>query len=53
MIWKVLGAILAIWLAFMTIGWIFALLKTFIVIGLIAVAVAIVVTLLARRRRRG
>ena len=51
MIVTILGAILAIWAAFMAIGWIFAMLKTFFIIGLIAVAVFIVVTLLAKRRR--
>ncbi len=53
MIWTILGVILAIWLAFMAVGWIFAMLKTFLVIGLIAVAVVIVVTLVARLPRRG
>jgi hypothetical protein len=50
MIWKILGAILVIWLAFMAIGAIFAMLKTFVIIGLIAVVVFLVVSLLARRR---
>jgi succinate-acetate transporter protein len=49
----ILGAILAVWLAFTAIGWIFATLKTFAVVGLIAVIVAIVVWLLAGRARRG
>jgi hypothetical protein len=53
MIWTILGAILAIWLAFMAIGWIFGMLKTFFIIGLIAVIVFIVVRLLAGRPRRG
>jgi hypothetical protein len=53
MIWTILGAILALWLAFTAIGWIVAMLKTFFIIGLIAVAVAIVVWLLAGRDRRG
>ena len=48
----VLGAILAIWLAFMAIGWIFALLKMFIIIGLIGVVVFVVVSLLSRRRHQ-
>lgn len=48
----ILGAILAIGLIFTAIGWIFALLKTFIIIALIAVVVFIVVSLLAKRRRR-
>jgi hypothetical protein len=52
MIWTILGAILAIWLAFMAIGWIFAMLKTFFIIGLIAVVVFIIVWLLAGRSRR-
>ena len=53
MIWAILGAILALWLASMALGWIFAMVKTFLVIGLIAVVVAIVVWLLAGRARRG
>jgi hypothetical protein len=53
MLWTVLGVILAIWLALTAIGWIFAMLKTFLIIGLIAVVVVIVVSLLARRPRRG
>jgi hypothetical protein len=53
MIWTILGVILAIWLAFIAVGWIFAMLKTFLVIGLIAVVVVIVVTLVARLPRRG
>jgi Flp pilus assembly protein TadB len=47
-----LGAILAIGLVFTAIGWIFAMLKTFLIIALIAVVVFIVVSLLAKRRRR-
>jgi hypothetical protein len=53
MIWTILGAILAIWVGFMAIGSIFAMLKTFFVIGLIAVVVFIVVSLVAKRPRRG
>ena len=53
MILTILGAILAIWLVFMAIGWIFAMLKTFFVIGLIAVAAFVVVSLLSKRPRRG
>jgi hypothetical protein len=53
MIWTILGAILALWLAFTAIGGIVAMLKTFFIIGLIAVVVAIVVWLLAGRDRRG
>ena len=49
----ILGAILAIWLAFIAAGGIFATLKTFLIIGLIAMAVFIVVWLVARRPRRG
>jgi hypothetical protein len=52
LIWTILGAILAIWLAFMAIGWIFAMLKTFLIIGLVAVVVFIVVWLVAKRPRR-
>jgi hypothetical protein len=52
MIWRVLGAILAVWLAFTAIGRIFAMLKIFAVIGLIAVVVFIIVWLIAGRARR-
>jgi hypothetical protein len=45
------GVILAIWVAFMALGGIFAMVKTFLIIGLIAVAVFIVVWLVAGRRR--
>ncbi len=51
-IWTILGAILAIWLAFAAAGGIFATLKTIVIIGLIAMAVFIVVWLVARRTRR-
>jgi hypothetical protein len=49
----ILGAILAIWLAFTAAGGIVATFKTFLIIGLIAMAVFIVVWLVARRPRRG
>jgi hypothetical protein len=49
----ILGAILAIWLAVTAAGGIFATLKTFLIIGLIAMAVVIVVWLVAGRSRRG
>jgi hypothetical protein len=49
----ILGAILAVWLAFMAAGGIFATLKTVLIIGLIAMAVVIVAWLVARRPRRG
>ena len=45
----ILGAILAIWLVVTVAGGIFATLKTFVIIGLIAMAVFIVVWLVARR----
>jgi len=48
---KAVGAIVAIWGAFTAIGGIFAMVKTFLIIGLIA-AVVIVVWMLARRARR-
>ena len=48
----ILGAILAIWLAFTATGGIVATIKTFLIIGLIAMAVFIVVWLLAKRPRR-
>jgi hypothetical protein len=51
-IWKVLGAVLAIWVIFMAIGWVLAMVKTFIFFGLAAVVVVILVSLVARRRRR-
>jgi hypothetical protein len=49
----ILGVILAVWVAFMALGWIFAMVKTFLIIGLIAVAVFIVVSLVAGRPRGG
>ena len=45
----ILGAILSIWLVFMAAGGIFATLKTFLITGLIAMAIFIVVWLVARR----
>ena len=51
MIMKVVGAIVAIWGFFTAIGGIFAMVKTFLIIGLIA-AVVIVVWMLVRRARR-
>jgi len=47
------GAILAIWLAVTAADGIFATLKTFLITGLIAMAVFIVVWLVARGSRRG
>jgi len=52
-IWTILGAMLAVWLAFTAIGGIFAMLKTFAVVGLIAVVVVIVVWLIPGRARCG
>jgi hypothetical protein len=49
----ILGAILAIWLAVSVAGGVVATLKTFLIIGLIAMAVFIVVWLVARRPGRG
>jgi len=51
-IWTILGVVLALWLAFMAIGWILAMLKTFLIVGVIAVVVVLIVSLLARRPRR-
>ena len=48
----ILGAILAIWFVSTAAGGIFATLKTFLIIGLIALAVFIVVWLVAKRSRR-
>jgi hypothetical protein len=49
----VLGVILAVWVAVMAAEGIFASLKTFLIIGLIAMAVFVVVWLVARRPNRG
>ena len=49
----ILGAILAIWLAVTAAGGVVATLKTFLIIGLIAMAVVIAVWFVARRPRRG
>ena len=48
----VLGAILGIWVIFTAIGWFSAMLKTFIVTGLIAAVAFIIVWVLAGRRRQ-
>ena len=48
----IVGAILAISLAFTGVGRIVAALKMFLFIGLIAIAVVIIVWLVARRSRR-
>ena len=45
----IVGVILALWLAFTAAGGIFATFKTFLIIGLIAMAVFIVVWLMAKR----
>ncbi len=50
MVLTILGVILAIWIVFIAIGWIFAMLKTFFILGLIAVVLVAAVSLLARRR---
>jgi hypothetical protein len=49
----ILGAILAIWLAFTAAGGIVATFKMFIIIALVALAVVTVVWLVAKRPRRG
>jgi hypothetical protein len=49
----ILGTILAVWLVVTVAGGIFATLKMFVIIGLIAMAVFIVVWLLARRPSGG
>jgi K+ transporter len=51
MIGAILGAILAAWVAVLATSGIVAMARTFAIIGLIAVVVAIVVWLLARRRK--
>lgn len=51
LVWKILGAALAIWVIFMAAGWILATLKTFVIVGLIAAAVFVVVSLVAGRRQ--
>jgi hypothetical protein len=48
----VLGAILSVWFFFAAIGWFSAVVKTFLITGLIAAVVFIVVWLLAGRRRQ-
>jgi hypothetical protein len=52
MIWKILGLVLAVWVIFMAVGWILAMVKTFLIFGLAAAVVVIVVSLLARSHRR-
>jgi predicted lipid-binding transport protein (Tim44 family) len=48
----ILGAILAIWLAVTAAGGIFATFKVFLIIGLIALVVFVIVWLVAGRPRR-
>ncbi|HEX5303076.1 MAG TPA: hypothetical protein VFW50_39390 [Streptosporangiaceae bacterium] len=48
----IIGAILAIWFVVTTAGGILATFKMFVVVGLIAMAVFIVVWLVAKRPRR-
>ena len=48
----IVGAIVAVSLAITSVGSIVATLKTFLIIGLIAMAVIIIVWLVARRLRR-
>jgi hypothetical protein len=48
----ILGAVFAIWLITMAAGGIFATFKTFLIIGLIALGVFVVVWLVAGRSRR-
>jgi len=48
----ILGAILAIWLAFTVAGGMVATFKAFLIIGLIALGVFIVIWLVAGRSRR-
>ena len=49
----ILGAILTVWLAVTVAGGILATFKTFVIIGLIAMAVFIVVWIMARRPHGG
>jgi hypothetical protein len=49
----ILGAILAVWFAVTAAGGIVATFKTFLIIGLIAMAVFVVVWLVAKRPGRG
>jgi hypothetical protein len=48
----IIGAILAIWFVVTTAGGILATFKMFVVVGLIAMAVFVVVWLVAKRPRR-
>jgi hypothetical protein len=49
----IIGAILAIWLVVTTAGGILATFKLFVIVGLIAMAVFVIVWLVAGRSRRG
>jgi hypothetical protein len=49
----IIGAILAIWLVVTTAGGILATFKMFVIVGLIAMAVFVIVWLVAGRSRRG
>lgn len=48
---KVLGVLLAVWLAFAVIGWLLAMLKLFVFVGLIALIVMVIVRMIAKSGR--
>lgn len=48
---SVLGVILAVWLIFQVMGWIIATIKFFLVVGVLAFIVVLVVTLFSRLSR--
>jgi hypothetical protein len=52
MMMKILGAVVAIWAGLTAIGSVFAMVKTFVIIGLIAAVVFIIVWVLVKRSRR-
>ncbi|MBW8481765.1 hypothetical protein [Actinomadura parmotrematis] len=45
------GIVLAVWLLFTVLGWVFALLKFFLFVGIVAVIVMLVVKLVAKSPR--
>ncbi|MFC9972016.1 hypothetical protein ACFVH6_14105 [Spirillospora sp. NPDC127200] len=48
----IIGVVLALWLAITALGWLFSLVKFFFFIGLVAVVIYLVVTLVAKGTKK-
>ncbi|MFI6514625.1 hypothetical protein ACIBF1_03590 [Spirillospora sp. NPDC050679] len=48
----IIGVVLALWLAVTALGWLFSLVKFFFFIGLVAVVIYLVVTLVAKGSKK-